>query len=448
MKSIRKALTVSILAVILVVTSLLSGATYFSIRHELDEVYDENMRQVAEVVAHLDDEGFKAAQPSLGGRANLRGEEQFLIQIWQNETLRYTSHPSVAFGLQPRPGFATTPFGQDRMRSYRLDAKEQVVQVAQELRERHGVIGEIYRVLLVPVLIQLPLLALLIALLIKRGLGPLTRVADLIQKRSASFLEPLPPQGLPDEVGVFVTALNGLLARLQDALQAQRRFTGDAAHELRTPLAAVRLQLDILNRASNEAERQDALAALDLGVNRCTHLVQQLLELARQDPDTAAALPGLVNLEALVRDVAAQLRPLREDKGIALHILVPADLTVEGNSEQLQTMVSNLVHNAILYTPPQGRITVAARRDGGRIALDIADTGIGISPHDRERVFDRFYRVAGTGVTGSGLGLAIVKAVADAHHIEITVMDGPDGRGVTFTLLFPPVAAGEKKIRA
>ena len=438
MTSIRKQLLVSILSVLALVTVLLIFATNISVRQELDELYDENMKQVALVLAKTGLEDGEAVLET-NQRTSLDGEEEFLIQVWRQGALEYSSHPAIAFGLQPEEGFGEAQFRGQEWRFYRLQHDDDVIQIAQDLHKRHGVVAEIYNVFVIPILIQLPLLAGLIWFLIGYGLRPLTRISSLIEKRTASFLEPLPGDSIPSEIKALVDALNELLVRLKIALDAQRRFTADAAHELRTPLAAVRLQLDILNRASDEQEKTDALGTLEKGVARSIHLVQQLLELARQEPENHEHPRTKVRLNDVIADVVEQARPTANGKAITLDARMESNLSMSGNPVQLGVMIGNLVSNAILYTPQNGHVTIAAENEGDQIILKVIDDGIGIDVNDRARIFDRFYRVAGTGQNGSGLGLSIVQNIATLHHIEITVLDGPNGKGTAFQLTIPTI---------
>lgn len=439
MKSIRRRLLVSILSVIALVTLLLAVATYFSIRDEMDELYDENMAQVAVVLARtgLQDENISMAQAS--ARETLKGEEEFLIQIWRGKNLAYTSHPAIRFTLQGLDGngFGHTIFQGGKWHYYYLRHDRDVIQIAQDLEKRHAVITEIYRVLVVPILIQLPLLAGLIWVLVGYGFRPLTRVSNLIRKRTAAFLEPLPEDSVPAEIKVLVDALNDLLIRLKSALETQRRFTADAAHELRTPLTAIRLQLDILHRATSAGEKQEALETLEKGVARSIRLVQQLLELARQEPENVDTPFSVVNLGHVIEAAMQQAIPFGRSKNIELTVDIEDNLTLRGNAPHLSVMIENLVNNAILYTPEHGHARVEASRNGTHIVIEVKDDGIGIAPKDRERIFDRFYRVAGTGMTGSGLGLSIVRTIADLHGIEIEVREGLGGKGTNFRLVIP-----------
>lgn len=436
MTSIRKRLLISILSVIVLVTVLLAIATYFAIREEMDELYDENMKQVAMVLARTGLENEHVLSGEISQNNKLKGEEEFLIQIWRDGKVVYTSHPAIDFRLQKegRKNFGRTGFEENEWRYYQLKDKGDIIQVSQDLDKRHDVVEEIYRVLVVPILIQMPVLATLIWFLVGYGFKPLTLVSEHIRKRTSAFLEPLSEDKSPIEIKEMIHALNGLLIRLKSSLDTQRRFTADAAHELRTPLTAIRLQLDILKRADNAIEKEEAIGSLEKGINRSIRLVQQLLELARQEPENITHPLTRMNLQTVIKDSVEQALPLSHTKSIHLTSEIERELMIEGNAAQLGVMISNLINNAITYTQEQGNVKVHAYHHDNNIIVNISDDGIGINGNDKERVFDRFYRVIGTGTIGSGLGLSIVKNIAAFHQINITLLEGLNNKGTTFRL--------------
>jgi two-component system OmpR family sensor kinase len=265
-------------------------------------------------------------------------------------------------------------------------------------------------------------------------------VTSALDTRHPEALDPLPDKRLPLEVQPLVRALNGLLERLATALDIQKAFVADAAHELRTPLAAVQIQAQLVARAKDDSTRGEALADLQAGVTRATRLAEQLLALARAEPDGGAA-SGTLDLRELLQECVATYAPLAVNRGVDLGIEANESATVTGNAEALRVMFNNLVDNATKYTPHGGRVDVSLRIANGRPVVRIADTGPGIDPAERERVFDRFYRAgasanrARTDVAGSGLGLAIVRRIATQHHAEVSLDESPAG-GLQVTVNF------------
>jgi len=281
-------------------------------------------------------------------------------------------------------------------------------------------------------------LALLIWLAVGHALEPLQRLTALVKARRVNALESLPDTLLPDEVQPLVSALNDLLARLRAALERERAFMADAAHELRTPLTALHLQTGMLARASGDAERAAAMETLSAGVQRAIRLVEQMLALARQEP-RAEAQRVAVRLDDLAREIVAELVPLADAGRIDVGVSAAQPASVHGEPDALRTLLRNLVDNAVRYTPAGGRVDVAVEEanDTRGARLTVSDDGAGIPPAERERVFDRFYRRAGTAPAGSGLGLSIVKTIAESHGASISLAEGPSGKGLTVTVSFP-----------
>jgi two-component system, OmpR family, sensor kinase len=283
-----------------------------------------------------------------------------------------------------------------------------------------------------------------------RGLRPLETMSRAVAKRQPDAMAPLAESGLPEELRPLAGSLNALLARLDDALNAQRRFTADAAHELRTPLAALKLQVELVERAPDAAARAAALAQLEEGVDRASHLVEQLLVMARLEPDALTRHFGDCDLVAVAKEGIVARATLAAGKRIDLGLARAAAVPVRGDSASLSMLLANLLDNALRYTPEGGRIDVAIDDDAGHAVLTVADTGPGIPASERERVFDRFYRGANAGEpddqtsdgqTGSGLGLSIVKRIADAHGATVTLDTASDGHGLVVRVHFPSLGS-------
>jgi len=278
-----------------------------------------------------------------------------------------------------------------------------------------------------PVLLLAPLLALTVWWTVGAALRRLQGVAAEVQQRDVDAFDPVPEEGLPREVGPLVHAFNGLLERLRRASAAQRAFVGDAAHELRSPLTALGLQLQLLRRASDEDAKKSAVEALAGGIERARHLVEQLLALARSEPGVKTAAFPAVDLSEAVRLAIADVVPLAHDKSTELELEAAPGITIGGDSPALRILVRNLVDNAVRYSPAGGRVQVRVQVEAGQPCLIVDDSGPGIAPGDRTRVFDRFYRGAGREEGGSGLGLAIARGIAEQHRARIELLDSPLG---------------------
>ena len=416
-----------------------AGAIVYAVAlHEVEELFDYHIRQLALSLAaqssHHD--STVIALPYLPQH----DEFDFAVQIWneRGDSL-YLSPNYPALPARAVLGFSTVREPGGEWRVYATQWQSRTIQVVQPLRERRRMaLASALRTLL-PLLLIVPLLAVAAWLTVARAMRPLHAVAGVVERKSASALEPLEESGLPVEIAPLVAALNRLLRRLEASIAAQRAFIGDAAHELRTPLAALRLAAQVLMRTSEENERRAAGEEFVASVDRATHLVEQLLALARSEPDAAARSFVPVRLDELAREAVAELAGAAVAKGIDLGAGdAEGEVTVRGDPHALRILLRNLVDNAVRYTPPGGRADVAAARTEGGALLRVLDTGPGIPAAERERVFDRFYRVPGSAESGSGLGLAIVRRIAELHGAQVTLETGPGGRGLKASVRFPP----------
>jgi two-component system OmpR family sensor kinase len=413
--------------------------TYWRARDEANELFDYQLKEMA---ASLTDAPFAAVPAGAGAIGT--GSDAMVVQIWdRNGVQLFLSQPHRVLPQNAQLGFTTVATENGPWRVFSTLAAGQVVQIAQPMSARRELAASMALRTIVPLLAVLPFLAILIGFTIARGLKPLERVAAAVARRSPALLEPLPETNLPREVQPLVGALNNLLSRLAHTLDAQRAFVADAAHELRTPLTAVHLQAQLAERATTDSERAAALTELKGGLDRATRLVEQLMTLAREEPGVAEARNAIVDLAALAREVVADLAPLAGAKSIDLGLSSSVSRKLSADQDALRTLISNLVDNAIRYTPSGGRVDVALVEEAFDTALSVRDSGPGIAVADRERVFDRFYRGSGSGaVRGSGLGLAIVKRIADRHRASVELGAGIDGRGLGVTVRFPqPIPA-------
>jgi signal transduction histidine kinase len=433
MTSLRTRLLVALLGAVLAAGVIASAATYRSARAEVGAMLDEEMRQVA--LSLRDHAVLDVSRLAPGGGDP---DQRVVVQIWDPRGVAvYLSNAGTPLPLSRTPGFSDLTHEGRQWRMFTARSGPQTIQVAQSTAVRTELAAAAALRLLVPILAVLPLLAGLVWLILDRGLAPLARLARAVGARSPTSLDPLPAERLPGEVRPLVDALNGLLARLGEAFAVQRRFAADAAHELRTPLTALTMQIQLAERAGSDADRAAAFAKLKDGVKRASRLVQQLLALARLEPEASETPFAPVALDVLVESVVAELAPIAAQHPVALALGRVEPVTAAGNEEALRLLLVNLVDNAIRYVPAGGRIEVRAFAHGGDAVVEVADDGPGIPADERARVFDRFYRVPGTDVPGSGLGLAIARQVATLHHGRIELADGLDGRGLTARVVLP-----------
>ncbi|TMQ76413.1 ATP-binding protein [Candidatus Accumulibacter phosphatis] len=432
MRSIRRQLLVTLLATITLTTLLGALATYRTALDEANALFDYQLRQLA--LSFRDQASQNAHMRDLAINDDA---QDFSIQIWRPDGTRiYLSHPGKELPHLAPLGFATVDTGNGKWRVFGLQQGGQTIQVAQPLRVRDGLALAAALRTVEPFLLMLPMLGVLIWVVVGRGLRPLDAVARAMTTRTPVALGPLPTNGVPTEVAPLVRSLNDLLARLKRALDSQRDFIADAAHELRTPLAALSLQLQLARRAADAQSRGEAFGELERGLTRATHCVQQLLTLARQEPGGGDRPLMPVNLGDLVAKVVAEQLPLAEERQIDLGVTPAARaVTVRGDAEALQILVSNLVGNAIRHTPSGGKVDVAVGDGADGVFVEVNDSGPGIPVEERERVFDRFYRRAQTDEPGSGLGLAIVRTIAERHQASV-LLDEADLGGLRARVRF------------
>lgn len=411
--------------------------------HEIDELFDAQMAQTAQALLALASPHEKGSDGRHGiqelERATHRYQRNIMCQIWQDDgTLLLRSPNAPTLPLTGSDGFSEVdgPDGHWRYYSQWDQGRRYQVQVAESHVVRDELIGRIAWRLMLPALIGIPILGIWVWLATRRGLAPLGLAAGQIADREPERLHALAPATAPNEIRPLVEAINGLFARVERTLESERRFTADAAHELRTPLAALATQAQVVLRARDDAERRHAAEQLVASTRRAGRLVDQLLTLARLDPDDAGLAVSPIRLDRLAEETCAAHGAAALEKNVALE-LEAEPLQISGNADMLGILLRNLVDNAIRYTPSGGRVTVSICTDGGHPALMVSDTGPGVPAPERQRVFDRFHRLAGQDAEGSGLGLSIVARIAERHGAGVDLSEGEGGAGLRVTVRFP-----------
>ena len=446
MRSIRARLLAWLFAGVVFIGVAGALVVYRNALAEADAFFDYHLRQTALL---LRDEPVEYLAPQLPAND---AAYDFVVQVWTLDGVRiYLSRPHSVLPDVTTLGFSSVTTSEGRWRVYGAQAMTKVIQVAQPMRVREQQAVDLALKTLRPFALLLPVLGILIWIAVGSALQPLQRLTTLVKARRVDALDPLPDERLPDEVQPLVGALNDLLVRLGVALDRERAFMADAAHELRTPLTALHLQMGMLARASNEAERNDAMEKLSAGMQRAIRLVEQMLSFARQEPRVEPVRVP-TRLADIAREVVAELVPLADAKQIDLGISNSQPAIVLGDPDALRTLTRNLVDNAVRYTPTGGRVDVSvevARSMGnggasGPSVLKVVDNGPGIPREERSRVLDRFYRRPGTSPPGSGLGMAIVKAIADTHGATLELDSGPDDGGLAVSVHFPAADAQQR----
>lgn len=435
--SIQRRLLYWMIGVLVAGIAVTGIVVYRQARDEANALFDLQLRQLA---AALPVRAFGALAPQ-APNAPEAGDD-VVIRIWNRVgVFVYSSHPDVQLPARAQLGLTTvaTPRGDWRVFAALVD--DNLLEVAQPMRVRSALAAEVALRTVLPLLILLPVLGGLLWWIVGRGLAPLRRVAGEVAARRPEALERLSEDDLPEEIAPVVASLNRLLADLAGARDAQRAFIADAAHELRTPLTALQLQLQVVERAGDPEARTLALDALHAGLLRASRLVEQLLTLARAEPDGPAAPMAAVDLDDLLRESVALHAQLAHERGIDLGVdAASARHVVQGDRDALSTLLGNLIDNALRYTPRGGRVDVALERTGDEVVLSVTDDGPGIVADERERVFDRFHRGeaarAAGDTRGSGLGLAIVKRIVDRHGARIDLGAGENEQGLRVQIAF------------
>ncbi|MEE7494771.1 two-component sensor histidine kinase [Methylobacterium oryzae] len=417
-------------------TALLAGigiaamiAAYLLARSEAADFLDGQLRQVAlNAGPGLADEQSAAQAPPA---ADEDPEDQIAVTIWQDGRI-LRNDPGMDTQRPERLGYADPVMGGETWRTYTRAAGALTVRVAQ----RDVVRVEFARTAafgaVTPLLLLVPLSWLVVGWAMNRVLGRLDVLVRDLAGRSVSATTPLPMQDVPVEVAPLVGAMNGLIGRLQAALDAQRRFVADAAHELRTPLAAMHAQIDVLP-ASGIPGSRDALVA---GLRRASRLVDQLLRLARLDGQEGVA--ERIDLASLLLDCVGDHAVLAQANDIDLCVAVTASVMLHAPADEIRTLVVTLLDNALRYTAAGGEVDVSLGQEAGRHVLAMRDTGCGLPPGCEARLFDRFYRAAPPDIEGTGLGLAIARRIAERHGLGLTVENRRDGRqGVLARIVLP-----------
>lgn len=456
-RSVRTVLLAGTVAALLVVLGAAAWMSYAGGQEEAQELFDARLatsgrvleallaRQVeratieSPIVVTLPRpiEGADDDEPNPLGHVY---ETKIAFQVWDgrgNLLVRSASAPSTRFAPLA-PGFSDQTFGREPWRVFTLASGDVWIQVAERDDVRNELSEKLALAATAPLMIGIPVLLLLLGLLIGYGLAPLASLAQQIETRQPDALTPIALDRAPAEVAPVLQALNGLLGRVRNALERERRFTADAAHELRTPLAALKVHAQNAARSTSETERKASLDRMLVGLDRTIHLSEQMLALSRASAAGGHA-PLPVALRPLVTEALETLQPRVRERGARVDVVsFPPDsqAEVKGDRQQLRSLVSNLIDNGLRYSPVGGTVEVALRAASGGVSLAVSDEGPGIPADLRERVFESYYRIPGSPGGGSGLGLAIAREIATAHGARIEISDGKDGKGTCIVVTF------------
>lgn len=450
MRSIERYLMAWLLGALGLGAAIIVLVTYIVTLDEMDEIFDADLKHVAESLGNYHHVGVALSierARRLPQRDDVPMPEEIVTITWTHDgTLVYSSDPRVHIPFMSNEALTRVVVGTEEWVVYTDVSENGVAQAAQRLVARRESALETVSNILLPIAGVVAGVAVLMVFALRRGLRPLDDAARNMEERSARSLAPMTADEVPREVLPLVRAINNLLGKLSESLSLQRRFLADAAHELRSPVTAVQLQLQLLERSNDPSAQREAIRELESGVERVRRLVEQLLQVARSEPDGLPDPAEAVDLGELVRSVVAASSVKADARGIDLGAKTAAGVMVCGDAGQLRVLLNNLIENALRYTPHGGVIDAECSLQEGHPVLRVVDSGPGIPPDERERVFDRFYRGQQSGTHeresgGSGLGLAIVRAVAERHGASVSLHTPASGRGLEVKVAFPARAA-------
>ena len=424
--SLRTRLIAWISIPIIFATLAALASSYHFAKEEIEEVYDAQLVHSAKVLLQLteheilEEEGFDLGleNPDLQHKY----ERNLGFRIWANNVLVTESPTAQSFkDFEAPPGFSNHIIDGHEWRFFVFLEGEKGIKIEVSERNdiRYELIVQLMISLIVPALMFLPVLILIIWIGVSKVLNPVVKMAADVDQRGSDDLSPMKIEAMPEEILPFAEALNRLFARLEESFKREREFTDHAAHELRTPLAAMKTQTQVLiKKVGDKPDCAEGLANLQASIDRAAHLVDQLLSLARLQNES---LPlDRMNLSACVSEAVRDFESSAKAKEITLSGDITPNIYAQAHEASLPILLANLLDNAIKYTSRGGSVTVSLNAEG---LLSIADTGTGLSDTNKKRVFERFVRVDKTGQSGSGLGLSIVQWIASAHKAKITLED-------------------------
>jgi len=459
--SIRKFLLINLLLTIVATTVLTAVGNYYLDRRDIRNHMDLLLSQASLSYEALLGKDFHSRNlPELQKRLNTIPKtaevvftkskklhltdihDKYQFQVWSDKgkLLLYSASAPLEALSMGKPGFNSIVLNHTHWRTFTTQnsALNLYITVAEKVDIRTLLSHRLARDDIYIMLLTYPLAGLLIWIIVGLGLKSIRRVTDEVSHRAANYLEPVDSQSTPTEIQPLVFELNKLFIRLQQAMEREKRFAGDAAHELRTPLAALKTQTQVALKATDEKVRKNILRNIIIGVDRCTHVVQQLLTLSRLVPEANTIVDFTkVDLPKLTAEIIAQLAPLALKKDIDIELVTKAkNANIRGNITALSILIRNLVDNAIRYTPENGEVKVSIDSSFDKVTLKVIDNGPGIPAELRARVFERFFRVLGNKSPGSGLGLAIVQQIAHLHEAHLKLGPCASGRGLEVEVVF------------
>ncbi len=433
MSSLRNRLLVSLFGLVAILGALGGFGAYLISRNEVGQSLDGQLRQLA---LNVGDTDYPVAT-NLGDGVKLDPEDAFVVTIWDHNGAPRSSDPSFRTSRPGQTGYTDFTAEGERWRAYAHATSDRTVQVSQRVVVRDEFAADSALRAVLPFVALIPLGWLVVGVVVARVLRPISGVTEQLRHWGASTTSPLVLDAVPDEIMPLALATNDLVTRLQRQLEFREEFISDAAHELRTPLTALRLQTQNLEASSRSPSHSALVAEMKAGVRRMSDMVTKMLQLARADASTAPRNPICVDLNETIAGSLQQIMPLAIDKHIDVGMVSSVSAAVVADPDEARTLVTNLLENAVRYTPRDGVVDVSLQASATAILLQVRDTGPGI-PHDLlQAVFGRFVKVNTSDGEGSGLGLALVRAIADRCGGSVALANRQDRTGLIVTVSFP-----------
>jgi len=450
LRSLRRGLTTWLWAAVAGVGALSVAVGNWQARRETQSQLDYQMEQVARILAAQDFSARKlpgrADEPDILPRVYINHDnEDDLIVVVRDASAQvlYASNSNrhIPGGLLPplgELGFHIRDFGSGEYRVFNAQANGLRIEVALSMDVISEVEGGVALATLLPMVLLLPVLALVIGIVIRKHVAPLDASATALAQRASASFEDLPVDNLPAEVRPLVEEINRLMRRLETTVMREKQFVTDAAHALRTPLTALQLQVDVLDGGKGEQEKATRLAELRTGLRRVIRLSEQLLSLARNE-SAAGPVAEKTDLRESLEDVVQVYADAARARNVHLRVESTASVFVPGSARRLGLIFGNLVENAIRYTPEGGPVRVRSSVVGGRARIEVWDEGVGLPPPELERVFERFYRAPGDTSNGSGLGLSTVDSIVRQLGGNVWLENRADTSGLVAIVTLPVV---------
>lgn len=418
----------------------IGGAAYVSAKHEAEEIYDAQLAHFARVLGLLSQHEIEEGDVTEkiiqlhGGGFHAPYEKDFAYRVWLEDAVIMQSDNAIPFGpLTQTTGFTDRVIGKKLWRLFVLQEGAVTVEAAEDYHARRDLIEKVAASFILPFLLVIPLLMAAIWCGVRFGITPLDRLSTLIGSQKPEALQPLELKDIPTEIIPLVGALNSLMQQIEETLEREKRFTGYAAHELRTPLAALKTQVQVALRSKNPTEQQAMFAEVVPGIDRMAHLVEQLLTLVRVQKAEMDLQP--VDLSTLARQLATEFEPLLTQKQQKLEQDIAQDIVVQGNHDLLTIALRNLLDNAMRYSPLGATIAISLNRRDSQIALCVSNSGVSLSQEQCQQIMEPFYRGAENDATGAGLGLAIVNWIARQHSATLRCESSKLGMRVCFQII-------------